>query len=298
MTKKTIFIIYSLLLFVTIFIFETIAKRLDPEWGNNPIERLFDMYIAVLFYLGYVLYLWKFKLSEFLKRLSLAIPFALMFSVFVKLLGHDIYWSTLAGMFCSVMLLLKTTNWKKHFVVILTASCVFSIFGTLFFSYSGELQVISFAYQGFILLCLVLTFSFLLLYLAKIVKEERVPDLKAIFIRSLKFSIALSLCFFVYLILNFDERLSLPFSAQLLVNTLLAILLLVVCYRFDLLLIERKELSEKNILSGCWNALHNLQGKTKSNGMCECCGKTLPQERLFKSDSDEWVCAACLSKKV
>jgi hypothetical protein len=298
MTKKSIFIIYSLLLFITIFTFETIAKRLDPKWGNNPIERLSDMYVAVLFYLGYVLYLWKFKLSEFLKRLSISIPFAMMFSVFVKLLGYDIYWSTLAGMFCSVMLLLKTTNWKKHFVVILIASCAFSIFGTLFFSYSGELQVISFAYQGFILLGLVLIFSFLLLYLEKTVKEERLPDLKAIFIRSLKFSIALCLFFFVYLVLNFYDRLSLPYSVQLMVNTLLSILFLVVCYRFNLLLIERKELSEKKFLSGFWNALHNLQGKTKSNGVCECCGKPTPQELLFKADSDQWVCAACLAKGV
>lgn len=246
MTKKTIFIIYSLLLFVTIFIFETVAKRLDPKWGNHPIERLSDMYVAVIFYLGYVLYLWKFNLPEFLKRLSISIPFAMMFSIFIKVLGYDIYWSTLAGMFCSIMLLLKTTNWKKHFVVVLIASCVFSLFGTLFFSYSGELQVISFAYQGFIFLGLVLTFSFLLLYLAKIVKEERVPDIKAIFIRSLKFSVALSLFATACNVsIYFGLRLSLPHSIQLPLNTLLTILFLVVCFRFDLLLIERKKRPKK-----------------------------------------------------
>ncbi|MBL7214305.1 MAG: hypothetical protein ISS71_01365, partial [Phycisphaerae bacterium] len=164
MTKKTTFIVYSLLLFVTIIVFETVARRLDPKWGNAPIERLSGMYIAVIFYLGYVLYLWKFNLPEFLKRFFISIPFAMMFSVFVKLLGHDIYLSTLAGMFCSIMLLLKTINWKKHFVVILVASCVYSLVETLFFSYSGELKIISFATEGFILLGLVLPFSFLLLY--------------------------------------------------------------------------------------------------------------------------------------
>jgi len=293
MKKKTIFIVYSLLLFVTIIVFETLAKRLDSEWGNNPIEKLSGMYIAVIFYLGYALYLWQFNLSAFLKRFSISIPFAMAFSIFIKVLGYDIYLSTLAGMFCSILLLLKTTNWKKHFVVILVASCVYSLFETLFFSYSGELKIISFATEGFILLGLVLPFSFLLLYLPKIVKEERIPDLKAIFIRSLKFSVALSLFFFVYLVL--DERLSLPFSAQLLVNTLLSILFLVIVYKFDLLLIERKKMSEKNILSGFWNTLHGLQGKKRSNGVCECCGKELPQELLFKTDSYEWICAACLS---
>ena len=114
MTKKKQYLLYTHYYFLLLFLFlKPVAKRLAPEWGHHPIERLSGMYIAVLFYLGYVLYLWKFKLSEFLKRLSISIPFAMMFSVFVKLLGYDIYWSTLAGMFCSIMLLLKTTNWKK-----------------------------------------------------------------------------------------------------------------------------------------------------------------------------------------
>ncbi len=255
MKKKTIFIVYSLILFVTIIIFETVAKRLEPKWGNNPIEQLSGMYIAAIFYLGYVLYSWKSDLPEFLKRFSISVPFGMMFSVFIMVLGYDIYWSTLAGMFCSILLLLKTANWKKHFFIIIVSSCVFSIFGTLFFSYSGELQVISFAYQGFLLLCFVLTFSFLLLYLAKIVKEERIPDLKVIFIRSLKFSIALSLFFFVYLVLNFYDRLSLPFSVQLPVNTLLAILFIAIAYKFDLFLIEQKKLSENIILRKCKGCL-------------------------------------------
>lgn len=256
MKKKTIFIAYSLLLFVTIIVFEAVAKRLDPGWGNNPIERLSGMYIAVIFYLGYVLYSWKSNLSEFLKRFSISIPFAMMFSVFIKVLVYDIYLSTLAGMFFSILLLLKTPNWKKHIVVILIASCVYSIFLTLFLRLSNpwdELQVNSFVIEGFTLfaiegftfLGLVLIHSFLLLYLAKIVKEERIPDLKPIFIRSLKFSVALSLVFSVYLVLNFHDRLSLPFPIQLLVNTLLTILFIVIAYKFDLLLIERKKWPKK-----------------------------------------------------
>lgn len=248
MKKKTIFIVYSLLLFVTIAVFETVAKRLDPGWGNNPIERLSGMYIAVIFYLGYVLYSWKSNLSEFLKRFSISIPFAMMFSVFIKVLGYDIYLSTLAGMFFSILLLLKTPNWKKHFVVILIASCVYSISETLFLRLSNpwdELQVNSFAIEGFAFLGLVLTYSFLLLYLGEIVIEERIPDLKAIFIRSLKFSVALSLVVSVYLVLNFHDRLSLPFPIQLLVNTLLPILFIVIAYKFDLLLIERKKWHKK-----------------------------------------------------
>ena len=248
MKKKTIFIAYSLLLFVTIAVFETVAKRLDPGWGNNPIEQLSGMYIGVIFYLGYVLYSWKSNLSEFLKRFSISIPFAMMFSVFIKVLGYDIYLSTLAGMFFSIMLLLKTSNWRKHIVVILIASCVSGIFLPLLFRPPNswdELQVNSFAIEGFQFLGLVLIHSFLLLYLAKIVKEERIPDLKAIFIRSLKFSVALSLFFYVSLVLNFHDRLSLPFPIQLLVNTLLSILFIVIAYKFDLLLIERKKWPKK-----------------------------------------------------
>ena len=151
-------------------------------------------------------------------------------------------------MFFSIMLLLKTSNWRKHIVVILIASCVSGIFLPLLFRPPNswdELQVNSFAIEGFQFLGLVLIHSFLLLYLAKIVKEERIPDLKAIFIRSLKFSVALSLFFYVSLVLNFHDRLSLPFPIQLLVNTLLTILFIVIAYKFDLLLIERKKWPKK-----------------------------------------------------
>lgn len=258
MKKKTIFIAYSLLLFVTIFVFETVAKRLDPGWGDNPIERLSGLYIGIIFYLGYVLYSWKSNLSEFLKRFSISIPFAMMFSVFIKVLGYDIYWSTLGGMFCSIMLLLKTPNWKKHFFVILIASCVYSIFGTLYFSFRGGLQVISYVKQGFIFLGLVLIHSFLLLYLAKIVKEEMIPNLKAIFIRSLKFSVALSLFVSVYFVLNFHDRLSLPFPIQLLVNILLAILFIVIAYKYDLLLVKRKRSKEQNRVDQLRNELNEF----------------------------------------
>jgi len=247
MKKKTILIVYSLLLFVTIFVFEAVAKRLDPGWGNNPIERLSGMYIGVIFYFGYVLYSWKSNLSEFLKRFSISIPFAMMFSVFIKVLVYDIYLSTLAGMFFSILLLLKTPNWKKHIVVILIASCMYSIFGTLFLRLSNpwdELQVNSFAIEGFAFLGFVLIHSFLLLYLGEIVIEERIPDLKPISIRSLKFSIAFSLFFFVYFVLNINDRLSLPFPIQLLVNTLLSILFIVIAYKFDFLL-ERKKWPKK-----------------------------------------------------
>jgi hypothetical protein len=293
MTKKTTLTIYSLLLYVTIVAFGIVAKKMDPEWGNSPIQRLSGMYIAVIFYWGYALYLWKFNLPAFLKRLSISIPFATMFSVFIAVLGYDLYLSTLAGMFCSIMLLLRTTNWKKHFIVTLVSSCASSILGTLHLYRSG-LGIISYAtFFGFMLIN-----SFLLLYLAKIVKDGKIPNLKDLFIRSLKFSCALSLLLCIYLVLNFNlyNRLELSFPVQLLANTLLSILFVAVTYKFDLFLFKQKDI-KRNILGVWGNALNGLKGKTRSISICECCGKALPRELLFKNDSDKWVCAVCLRKQ-
>ncbi len=254
--KKTKLIVYSLLLLVTIFVFEAIAKRLDSEWGNNPIERLSGMYIAIVFFLGYELYSWKSNLSEFLKRVFISIPFAILFSILAKVLGYDIYQSLLAGMFISILLLLKAPNWKKHFAAILIASCAFIISAKFYFAPLDESQEISFPKQGLIFWGFMLTLSFFLLYISKVLNTFK-PDLKAILIRSVKFSITVSLFFAAFLILNdFSDKQGISLSIQILANSLLSICFLVICYIFDLSLIERKK--KKNRISELRNELNDF----------------------------------------
>lgn len=239
-------LVYAVFLFITIFVFEAIAKRFDPEWGNNPIEQLSGMYIAIIFSWGFELYSWKSDLSEFLRRVYISIPFAIMFSVLVKVLGYDFYQSLLAGMFISILLLLKTPDWKKHFVAILIASCVFVIVAKFFFMPWDGLQVISFAKQGVIFFGFILTQSFFLLYLAEVFKQAKTPDLKPVIMRSVKFSLFISIFFALYLTSNhIGNRLELNLPVQLFINTVIAILFLLIGYRFDLLLVERKKWPKK-----------------------------------------------------
>lgn len=244
--KKALIYVYALFLLGTIFIFETIAKSLYPEWGGNPAERSSGMVIAIVFFLGYELYSWKSNLSEFLKRFLISIPFAMMFSVFAKMLGCDIYQSLLAGTFISILLFMKSPNWKKHFAVILTASCVFIVSAKLYFAPLDELQKFSFAKQALIFLGFMLTLSFFLLYLPKLLEQKKSPDLKEIVVRSVKFSITVSLFYALYLVCQYmGKRLEFNLPTQIFLNTIIAVIFLLIGYKFDLLLVERKKCTKK-----------------------------------------------------
>ena len=248
MKKESKLLIFYLILVGTICIVNYLIRiAVHPVQANDPIYYISGSCVVVVFLFGYVLYSWKSNLSEFLKRVCISIPFALIFSVLAKTLGHDIYASLLAGMFISILLLLKTPNWKKHFVAILIPSSVFIILAKFYFTPRLESPEASFATTGLILFGIMLILSFLLLYSFKLLEQDKPPDLKAIMIRSVKFGVAISMFFVVYLVFeDVGDRLELSFPVHLFLNMLLTILFFVICYIFDLFLIERKKRSKRS----------------------------------------------------
>lgn len=275
-------LIWYLLLVGTICIVNFTIKWLHPETRNSdPIFWWGGIWVIMVFLLSYLLYSWKSKFSEFLKRIRIAIPFGLAFLIFIRVLGFENR-AMVVGVFICLLLLLKTTNWKTHFEAVLIPASIFIIllkFLLIPLLSPGSppknvyLGVFFLAISGMPIL------SFYSLYMSKVL-DSKTLDMKVILVRSVKFSIAACILVGTTIFVSNYDRQYLSFPIQLIINTLLAILFLVVCYKFDLFLIERKNI---------W--------KTERAGECECCGKRdLPQELLFKIDSGQRVCADCLAK--
>jgi hypothetical protein len=233
----------------------------------------------MLFLLGYLLYSWKSNFSEFLKRIRIAIPFGLAFLILIKVLGFENR-VMVAGLFICLLLLLKTSNWKTHFWAVLIPASIFIIltkFLLIPILDPGNPHEIGYLGEFLCYISIMPVVSFFLLYMSK-VEESETPDIKAILVRSVKFGIAICILLEATTFIGIRREISLP--TGLIANSLLSILFLVFCYKYDLFLIERKK-----------------DSKTKPNNICECCGKTgLSQELLFKIDSGQRVCAACLAK--
>ena len=301
MKKESKLLIWYLFLVGAICIVNYIIRiTIHPAKVNDPIYYKSGGCIVTLSLLGYILYVWKSDTPELLRRLIRAIPFVLMFLVLIKATGIKIFWSIALGVMLCLFLLFKTPNWKKHFLALLTPAFLSLIFLKFFIIPFHESQDISFAKPILLGVGFVLLYSFPALYLSKL-GPTKTPDLKPILVRSIKFDVAVSLFFAAFLFLNGPgNRLSLSPSSpvRLLMSIFLSILFLFICYKFDILLVERTKTSKKrNMLSERWEELNNSADKTKPNGVCECCGKTgLPQELLFKIDSGQRVCAACLAK--
>jgi hypothetical protein len=226
---------------VTIFIVNYIISTIHPSAkGNDPIFWWSGQCVTALFLLGYVLHSWKSNMSEFLKRIRVTIPFALMFLIFIKIMGFGNRGSITAGLIVCILLLFKTPNWKRHFAAILIPATIFIIlFRFLLIPLDraeGSLLEVT-----FYVTCIMPILSFFLLYMSKLEHAET-PALRPILVRTVKFSIAVSLFFAAFLILSdfFDKQeISLPI--QILVSSLLTIFFAGVCYKFDLFLVERKK---------------------------------------------------------
>ncbi|MHC5061515.1 MAG: hypothetical protein ACYTFK_10590 [Planctomycetota bacterium] len=257
--KESRAIAFYLIIFVTIFILNYIISIIYPTAkANNPIAQAIHASVIV-FLLGYVLYSWKSNMSGFLKRIRATIPFALMFLIFIRIMGYGSFGSTTAGLIVCISLLLKTLNWKRHFAVILIPASISIILFKFFMVPLVDLDCSreeAMLRTTFHVAYFVSIFNFFSLYISKLVHAET-PDLRAILIRTIKLSITVGLFFAAFLILNDvgdKKRISLPI--QMAVNFLLPICFLVICYIFDISPVERKK--KKNRISELRSELNDF----------------------------------------
>jgi hypothetical protein len=213
---------------------------------GDPIRIWVMICVTVTFWLGYMLYLWRPDISGFLKRVLIAIPFALLFAVFMIILTRTLAISVSA---LSVYLFLtyKTPSWKQHFSVTLILASILAV--ALKFSYAilNPLipQEMSIYRNFFYMVSIVFVVFFYGVYLRK-VKDGETVDLRVILIRMLKFITAFSLYTAAWLTLEqFSERDRISLPVNLMVSGVLTIAFLAIIYLFDLMPIERKKKKSK-----------------------------------------------------
>ena len=234
-----------LFIVATIFIVNYIIHLIYPSVkASDLIFWWSGQCVITVFLLGYVLHSWKSDISEFLKRIRVTIPFALVFLIFIRITGHGSLRSIFAGLFVCILLLFKTPNWKRHFTAILIPVIISVILLKFLVIPLHNLDMPaegSFLMTTFYVACFVPIVSFLSLYMSKLEPAET-PHLKPILVRTIKFTIASEIFFATFLVLDdIGNKKGLSLSFQLVINSLLAICFLVICYVFDLSLIERKK---------------------------------------------------------
>jgi hypothetical protein len=259
--KKNAQLLYFIALYFSIFTANICTKMLFPQWAKGSNGSIPGAVVITLFLLSYALYSWKRDLSGFLKRFYISVPFSLVFMLFGLTLclieplpaasGKPMIF--FAGAAVCILLLFRTPNWKQHFLAILGPAFLFMMLSKFFLMPFVELRGTSLAtslmeikaalsWAGSMAIL-----SFFLLYLSKLSDQDKAPDLKAILIRSLKFSIALVFLMVILLWMNrLGNKQELSFPFQFLLHTLLAISFFAICYKFDFLLIEQKKNPKKN----------------------------------------------------
>lgn len=233
-----------LLFWVIVFAIERTILS-DVRYGD-PIRIWVMVCVTVTFWLGYMLYWWRADLSGFLKRVLIAIPFALLFAVFMIILTRTLAISVFA-LSVYLFLLYKTPSWKQHFSITLVLASILAV--ALKFSYAilNPLipQEMSIYRNFFYMVSIVFVVFFYGIYLRK-VKDGETVDLHVILTRMLKFITAFSLYTAAWLTLQqFGERYGISLSTNLMISSVLTIVFLVAIYLFNLMPIERKKKKSK-----------------------------------------------------
>jgi len=217
----------------------------DVRYGD-PTRIWVMICVTVILWFSYMLYLWRADLAGFLKRVLIAIPFALIFAIFVIIVTRTLAVSVFA-LSVYLFLLYKTPSWKQHFSVTLILASILAV--ALKFSYAilnpPIPQEMSIYRNFFHLVSIVFVVFFYGTYLRK-VKDGETVDLRVILIRMLKFITAFSLYTAAWLTLqHFGERYRISLSTDSIISGVLLIVFLVICYLFDLMPIERKKKKSK-----------------------------------------------------
>ncbi len=274
MKRATEWLVFVLFWAIVFAIERTILS--DVRYGD-PIEIWVMGCVTVIFSLGLMLYLWRPDLSGFLKRVLIAIPFALLFAVFMIMLTGTLATSVFA-LPVYLFLLYKTPSWKQHLSVTLILASILAV--ALKFSYAilNPLipQEMSIYRNFFYMVSIVFVVFSYGVYLRK-VKDGETVDLRVILIRMLKFITAFSLYTAAWLTLQqFDERYRISLSTNSIISGVLTIVFLGICYLFDILPIERKK--KKSKLDELQNQLSNfyLEEREKSSSRM---GKFLPMRK-------------------
>lgn len=206
----------------------------------NPIIPA-TVYLLSLIYL---LWVWKDK-TEFAKRCFLAVPFALLFTSFFKIIGFELGLSIRMGIVLFFFLVLKRDNWKQHFAITLITAIVLAIVFA-YFRYNvinNQMKVYKIYIMGGI------SWLFIVFYSAYSAagSTNRPIELRYLLWKSFKFFVV-SYIFFVLFMISQSLYRRYRFSPMIpwMISGLLSLIFLLVVYRFNLGFSERSK-SKKRI---------------------------------------------------
>jgi hypothetical protein len=232
---------------------------------------------------------WKDNKKELLNRTILATPFVLLIVVLSILTlskfnsttifhNNTIYYDF--GMLSFFGLMARTNQLKRHYVITLATAVVCFIAIQIFVrsERSGWGVYIAFG-------CGLPAMVFYSAYCKRLYENSNV-EIRPLAMESIKFAgaIFLLLVSFITALLLCDYY-HLGYVIPFIISILLSLGFLGACKFFNIRDPAASGEPESRVK------------KTKRAGECECCGKIgLPQELLFKIDSGQRICAACLAK--
>ena len=232
--------------YATVWITEYILRSVYHFRGDDPIYRRVAMCVVAIFILGYMFYLWRADLAGFLKRVLIAVPFALTFAIFMIMVTRTLV-SILFGLPMYGLLLFKTPSWKQHFSVTLILASILAV--ALKFSYAmlnPPIPQETSIYRNFFHMASIVFAAFFYGIYLRRVRECKTVDLRGVLIRTLKSGIAFSLYTVAWLTLQqFDESYQISLPTNLTISSVLLIVFLAIVYYFDLMPIERKKKTKK-----------------------------------------------------
>jgi len=190
-------------------------------------------------------------MHELIKKLLIALPFALAILIFAKIIesvdlntGAKISYIT-SGLYVLIIfgcLLFQKPDWKLLVIVVMIPAIGFASLLRSEASEPGTGILKEYLFLiAFIFICIISISNFFMLYIYKL-RHTGKADLKVIFIRSTRFSIAVGIFLIAYLMLNNTFRKSEDsFAVQLLLYLLPPVVFFILCYIFDLFPLERKK---------------------------------------------------------
>jgi hypothetical protein len=241
--KKNMFFLYSLCLLISLYLGYRSLKVIFHVNINSSIYYWTEIGIISLFLLGYLTYSWRYNIFGLLNRSYAAVSLALIFSLLIKLIGLNNRMVVTILLFMFIFLVFKTPNWKQHFLIILILFSLFVITFKFLSMLLNEQKKDStdLLLRIFFETATMFILNYFILYFDNLINCRPV-DLKRIFIKSLKFNVAVCLFIVAFYMLNsFGDKQGLSFPAQLACISLLSILFLAVGYKYDLFPFELKK---------------------------------------------------------
>jgi len=213
--------VITLLVFIGIIIWLGIMGIYGRSvmWGNpNAMLGLGALLLL------YSFNMWRDK-KELVKRCVLALPFALLFIILLKVSGFRILGCCLSGLLLFYTLIIEAKNVKLHYVITLASALILLVLSVLFKEAAMSYQSLYLLYgSAFALLV------FYQSYEAKLSRSQKIPKLLPIAINSLKFSVAGIIAATLLLVSHvICRRYNLGFIISFSISVLVAINFLIIC---------------------------------------------------------------------